>query len=111
TLDGEQYTVIGIMPRSFSPDQYAQLWLPSPWNVPSHPLIANQDPRGLRDRDFLQAWGRLKPGASLERARAEMDAIARRLEKQYPDSNSNVGVAVLPMREDLVGDLRPVLYI
>ena len=111
TLDGEPYTVIGVMPRSFSPDQYAELWLPSPWDVPSHPLIANQDPRGIRDRDFLQAWGRLRPGVTVGQARAEMDAIARRLEKQYPDFNGNVGIAVLPMREDLVGNLRPVLYI
>src|SRR5208337_1654545 len=52
-LNGEQYTVIGVMPPNFSPDEYGELWLPSPWGVPTHPLVSDKDPRQFRDRNYL----------------------------------------------------------
>jgi len=111
TLDGEPYTVVGVMPHQFSPEQYAELWLPSRWDVPSHPLAASRDPRQFRDRNYLQVWARLKPHITLQQARVQMDAIGQRLAKQYPDANRNSGIAVVPMREDMVGDVRPVLLV
>ena len=63
-LDGEKYTVIGVMPAAFSPDDYGELWLPSPWDVPVHPLAPNDNPRQMRDRSYLDVWARLKPGVS-----------------------------------------------
>jgi putative ABC transport system permease protein len=110
-LDSEQYTVVGVMPANFSPDDYGELWLPSPWGVPTHPLLPNQDPRQLRGRNYLDVWARLKPGVTLLQAHAEMDTIGRRLEQQYPDSNGKVGVSLLPLRDYVVGDIRPVLLV
>jgi putative ABC transport system permease protein len=110
-LNGEQYSVVGVMPPNFSPDEYGELWLPSPWGVPTHPLVPDQDPRQFRDRNYLEAWARLKPGVTMPVARAELDTIARRLEKQYPDSNGEVGVSLLPLHEYIVGDVRPVLLV
>lgn len=111
TLNGEAYTVVGVMPASFAPDDSEELWLPSPWDVPPYPLAPQKDPRPLRDSSYFDVWARLKPGVTLEQARAEMDAIARRLEKQYPDANSDAGISVVRMQDGLVSDIRPALLI
>ena len=108
-LDGEKFSVIGVMPATFSPDGYGELWVPSPTDVPTHPLSPNDDPRAMRDRSYLEAWGRLKPGVTLARAQAEMSAIAQRLEKQYPDANQDSGIALIPLHEEMVSGLRPML--
>ena len=111
TLNGEPYTVVGVMPATFNPDDYGELWLPSAWGVPTHPLLPNQDPRSLRDRHYIDTWARLKPGVTLQQAREEMTAIAARLEKQYPDSNKDTGVSLIGMQDWQVGDIRPTLLL
>ena len=110
-LNGEQYTVVGVMPPDFSPDEYGELWLPSPWGVPIHPLAPDKDPRQFRNRNYLDVWARLKPGVTVQQARVELDTIGRRLERQYPDSNEKIGVSFLPLHEYIVGDIRPVLLV
>jgi putative ABC transport system permease protein len=110
-LDGEKFSVIGVMPASFSPDGYGELWVPSPTDVPTHPLSPNDDPRAMRDRSYLEAWARLKPGVALARAQAEMSGIAQRLEKQYPNANQDSGIALIPLHEEMVSGLRPMLLI
>jgi putative ABC transport system permease protein len=110
-LNGEQYTVVGVMPPNFSPDEYGELWIPSPWGVPIHPLAPDKDPRQFRNRNYLDVWARLKPGVTQQQAHAELDTIGRRLEMQYPDSNDKVGVSFLPLHEYIVGDIRPVLLV
>ena len=110
-LNGEPYTVVGVMPASFNPDEYGELWLPSAWGVPTHPLSPNENPRSARDRHYLDAWARLKPGISLQQAREEMAAIAARLEKQYPDSNKDAGVSLTSLQDYRVGDIRPTLLL
>ncbi|MBZ5719245.1 MAG: ABC transporter permease [Acidobacteriia bacterium] len=111
TLNNETYTVVGVMPSNFLPDGYGELWVPSPWGVPSHPLVPSQDPRQFRDRNYLDVWGRLKPGVTQHQAEQEMSAIARRLEKQYPDSNDGIGVGMMSLQDSVVSDIRPVLYV
>ena len=110
-LNGEQYAVVGVMPPNFSPDEYGELWLPSPWGVPTHTLAPDKDPRQFRGRNYLDVWARLKPGVTVQQARAELDTIGRRLEAQYPDSNGEVSVSFLPLHEYIVGDVRPVLLV
>jgi putative ABC transport system permease protein len=111
TLDGEPYTVVGVMPASFNPDDYGELWMPSRWGVPAQPLRPDQDPRPFRDTHYFDAWARLKPGVTLQQARQDMDAIARRLEKQYPNANRDRGVSLIGMQQWVVGDIRPTLLI
>jgi putative ABC transport system permease protein len=110
-LDGEAYTVIGVMPPDFNPDGYSELWLPSRWGVPVHALSPNQDPRPFRDRVYLDVWGRLKPGVTIETARAEMDTLARQQEKQYPQADRDLGISVVSLKNTVVGDIRPVLLL
>ncbi len=110
-LNGEEYDVVGVMPPNFSPDDYGEMWVPSPWGVPSHPLAMDKDPRQFRSRSYLDVWARLKPGVTAQQARAELDTIGRRLEKQYPNDDDKVGVSFLPLHEYVVGDIRPVLLV
>jgi putative ABC transport system permease protein len=105
--DGD-YTVVGIMPEGFRgiSDQ-AELWLPMMM------ISAAREAGDLQIRD--QRWhstvARLKPGVSLQQAQIEMDTIARRLEQTYPDTNTNRGVLVTPLHEQLFGYLQRMLWI
>jgi putative ABC transport system permease protein len=108
-FDGQPRTVVGVMPKGFSPDDYAELWVPSPFGVPTHSLRPNQDPRPSRDSNFLDAYARLKPGVTLARAQAQMSAIMARLEKDYPNENKGEDIVITPLSEDRVGGLRPAL--
>ena len=110
-LDGEPYRVIGVMPQNYEPDRYGELWIPSPWQVPTNPLKRVEDPRPLRDSNYLNVWARLKPGVTLAQADADMDVIARQLEKEYPSANVDTGIRLRRMQDEFVGNIRPVLLV
>jgi putative ABC transport system permease protein len=111
SLNDEPHTVVGVMPPNFQPDGYGELWIPSRFGVPTNSIRPNTDPRPIRDSTYLDVWGRLKPGVTLEKARTEMDAIGRRLETQYPNDNRDTGIRVTPLHEVVVGGIRPVLLL
>jgi putative ABC transport system permease protein len=100
-IDGESFTVIGVMPPGFELRSQTQIWLPLPWDF-------TPDSRGGH---FLSVLARLKPGVSLEKARTEMKAIAARLEQQYPDSNHGWTTEVRRLHDALVEDVRPALVL
>lgn len=110
-LNDEPHTVVGVMPPNFQPDSYGELWIPSAFGVPSNSIRPNVDPRPIRGSNYLDVFARLKPGVTIERARAEMDAISRRLENQYPNDNKDTGIRVAPLHEEAVGKVRPVLLL
>ena len=111
SLNDEPHTVVGVMPPNFVPDNYGELWVPSAFGVPTNSIRPNVDPRPVRSSNYLDVFARLKPGVTIQKARAEMDAIARRLELQYPTDNRDVGIAVTPLHEQVVGRFRPVLLL
>ena len=101
-LDNKPYTVVGIMPRHFELFQLADIYVPfGPW------AATLPEDRGWHPGIFPIA--RLKRGTSLEEARVEMDAVARQLEAQYPESNRNVRVLVTPVQDLLVQNVRTAL--
>ena len=110
-LNDEPHIVVGIMPPNYMPDGYGELWIPSAFGVPTNSIRPNVDPRPIRGSNYLDVYGRLKPGVTIEKARAEMDAISRRLAIQYPVDNRDTGIRVTPLHEDAVGRLRPVLLL
>ncbi len=93
-LNGEPHTVIGVLEKGGPFDRAAaQVWKP----------LAFQPSVMSRDFRWLGASAKLKPGVTLERARAEMDVIARRLAAAYPGSNKDWGVAVDRLADVLIG--------
>jgi putative ABC transport system permease protein len=93
-LDGEPHTVVGILPEGGPFDRAAaQLWRP----------LAFEPSNLTRDYRWLGASARLKPGVTLEQARAEMDVIARRIAAANPGSNRGWGVAVDRLGDVLIG--------
>jgi len=103
TLNGNPYTVIGVMAAGFQHPQRSELWTPLRLNS----LEANQ----ANDRSFrnLRVVGRLKSGVTLEQAQMEMSRVARRLADQHPDTNAGQGVKIVSLREQYAGDIKPTL--
>lgn len=102
-LNGESYRVIGVMPQHFQfPSRDVELWVP---------IAFTQQEAASRGRHYLQVIARLKPGVSLEQAQAEMSAIAARLQQQYPDQNTDLGAAVIPLHEHVAGKIKPALLV
>jgi putative ABC transport system permease protein len=103
-LDGGSFTIVGVAPSTFQlPTSQSELWIPyTP--EPKDFLPSN---RGVHE---LHVVARLKPGMSREQAQSEMRIIAQRLARQYPDTNAGYSVELVPLREQLIGDIRPTLW-
>jgi putative ABC transport system permease protein len=103
TLDGKTFQVLGVMQPNFSFPQFAELWLPINFDISP----------GMKQRKahFMRPIGKLKAGATLAQAQADIDAVARRLEEQYPDTNKGWNLRLVSLREQLVGNSRPTLFI
>jgi putative ABC transport system permease protein len=105
SLDGEPYTVVGVAPADFSfPTLDLALW------VPVGPLSAKPDWQNRGNHPGLQGLARLKPGITLEKARAELDAIATRLEEKYPETNKTRRVQIDLFLDNMVGNVRRALW-
>jgi putative ABC transport system permease protein len=104
TLDGQTYTVIGVMPKGFEVPSRVELWLPSEF-------AARDLGPGARGAHYLRVVGRLKPGVSIEQAQAEMTGISKRLEEQYPSLQKGWTSLVISMNESVVGNVRATLLV
>jgi putative ABC transport system permease protein len=103
TLDGKTCAVLGVMPHDFSFPQSAELWVPMNFDISP----------GMKQRKahFLRPIGKLKAGVTIAQAQADTDAVARRLEEQFPETNTGWGLRLVSLREQLVGNTRPTLLI
>jgi putative ABC transport system permease protein len=104
-LDGEGFTVIGVMPEKFQfpyRASYSELWIP--FDAP--PLYAHNR---HYHADFVT--GRLKPGRTIEDARNELSVIATHLGNQYPDTNAGRTAVVTPLAEEVTGGARKSLLV
>jgi predicted permease len=104
TLNGNRYSVIGVMPATFAlpedeTDIFVSLWVAYPEAAP------------FRGVHFMRTYWRLNPGVTLEQAQADLTGIADRLAKQYPDTEGKRRKTVLPLHQFLVGDIRPALLV
>jgi predicted permease len=103
TINGESYTIIGVLPESF---QFAlrpnDLWLPY------------QPTENQRTRRFMHGTnliGRLKPGVTATQAQSELNVIAGRIEKEYNDSHAGTSMQMVPLQEEVIGNVRPILLV
>jgi predicted permease len=105
TLNGTAYIVVGVIPPGFTfyghdRDVYTPI---GQWNDPS-----------FRDRRIsvsAHVVGRLKPGVTLPRAKADMDVVARNLALAFPVADKDVGITLVSMKEDIVGNVQPFLLV
>ncbi len=108
-LNGKLYTIVGVIPGNFhyqgnNFDSNAEVFVP----------MAQWDEKLFRDRRVsmgMNGVGRLRPGISFEQANAEMDAIAAHLTEQYPDSNKDSGITLVPLKQNVVGHVKPLLLV
>jgi len=110
-LDREQYLVIGVMPRGFSfpvRNTPVELWTTVAGMRES--TDGGQPMTEQRGNNYLSCIARLKDGVSLGQAQANIDTISAALQKQYPDSNTNVAVKVVPLVDSLIGQARSALF-
>jgi predicted permease len=108
TLDGRPYTVVGVVPGF-------------PLSAPNLPRVSEvYVPIGQWANDLLLSRGaglgihgiaRLKPGVGLAQAQGDLDSVSRALAETYPETNRGTGAALVPLRDQIVGPVRPVLLL
>src|SRR5437868_2239461 len=99
-LHDQNFTIIGVMPPAVTSQQDSDAWIS---------LTRRSNNPAWMDRShhpMMFVWGKLKPGMTVDQARAEMKTIAARLGKTYPDTNGKVYAVVTPLLENLVGKYR-----
>ncbi|HEX4952151.1 MAG TPA: ABC transporter permease [Thermoanaerobaculia bacterium] len=101
-LGGESHTVVGIAPPSLDFPAGTEVWAP---------LAPDEGTRSARGSLWLYVVGRLRPGVTLAAAQVEMTGIAERLEREYPQLNRELGINLVPLQKDLVGEVRPALLV
>jgi putative ABC transport system permease protein len=99
-LSGAPYTIVGVLGKSFAPDQEADLWVPFQFD------------RNTSDQGhFFGVAGRLRPGVTLAAANAQMKVAANDFHRMYPQTWTHLGFAVEPLRDSIVGDVRSSLLV
>ena len=103
TLNGQAYTVVGIMPPGFAhPSAITDLWTP---------LALGPEAWSDRRNHMLRVVGRLRPGVGVSQAQVRMSSLAARLAALYPQTNAGMSVQLVPLRDSYTGDLRTTLWV
>jgi predicted permease len=95
-INGKQVTVIGVMPKGWRFPEFCDIWMPLQMEEKDH----------QRGNFFLDCIGKVKKGVSVEQARAELEAITARIAVQHPETNTGIGVHVMPFREEMVRNFK-----
>ncbi len=108
TLDGRSYSIVGVVPASFHLQvgsfRASEVYVPmDQWN---NPLLKSRA-AGLG----LHGIGRLKPGAAIQQARADMLRVTGHLAEEYPDANKGIGATLIPLKDQMVGNVRLLLLV
>lgn len=109
-INGEPYTVVAVMPKSFEWPQHATLWIRSALPVPPSPIDV-KDPLTNRDVQYFQAIARLKPGVTLEAAEEDLQLVSAAIQQEHAATSGGRNVRLTPIREDLVGSVRDALLL
>ena len=103
TINGESYTVIGVLPASFQfALRPADLWLPY------QPTPNQLSRRFMHGTNLI---GRLKSGVTADQAQSELSVIAGRIEQQFKESHAGTVATLVPLQEEVVGTVRPILMV
>lgn len=115
TIDETPHTIVGVMARGFQYPSRSDLWVLGrnrgavPMSLISQ--VPTNDWVHERDAHFIKVIARLKPGVTLSQAQSDIAGITRRMEQEFPKTNSGLGSNVVPLHAQIVGDVRGVLFI
>lgn len=109
-LNDESFQIVGVVPSDFQFPQRVELWVGPKQQVPEPPVALPGNILEMRGVRYLGTVARLKPGTTVEQAQADMNAVADRLAQQYPDSNEDTRLRLVPLQEEIVGNVKPVLF-
>jgi putative ABC transport system permease protein len=102
TLNGQSFAVVGVMGRDMQFPFGTQLWTPMAWT---------DKERAVRGEHHYSVIARLKPGITVQQAQVEMETISNRLAQEYPEADTGWGAVVIPLRDQIVGSIRPMLRV
>jgi putative ABC transport system permease protein len=106
SLGGRPFTIVGVMPPGFEfPSRQFDFWVPLEHEMARTPAMAEN--RGLR---IFRVVAHVRPGVSLQAARAEVAEVSRRLQKIHPDTNAGFTAQFVPLKQRLLGEVRPALW-
>lgn len=104
TLNGKSYTIIGVAPSRISGLSPSDVYVPiGQWTDPT--FLDRRVSMGMN------SIGRVKAGVSFEQANADMNAIANSLALAYPDANKGSSISIVPLKQDVVGNVRGILLV
>ena len=106
-VNGDPYIVVGVMAEGFRWPDDARVWVLSEKSVPPSPIDNGDTQRDVR---YVNVVARLRPDWSIEKAQGDLDAVASALGREHPTTDDR-GLHLLPLREELVGDVRPALIV
>ncbi len=102
TINSERYTVVGVMPENFRIPDFARAWVPLAWT---------DTDRAVRGNHNYNVIARLKPQVTIDQAKSDLAAISTHLEEQYPADDKGWGATVVPLHEQMIGDVRTALLV
>jgi predicted permease len=108
TLDSKAYTIVGVIPANFhlTVPGFRECDVYVPIGQWSNPLLLKRG-AGLG----IHGIGRLKPGVTLEQARADMEAVSKNLATAFPDTDQGITASIVPLKQQMVGSVRPILTV
>jgi putative ABC transport system permease protein len=105
-FNGVRCTIVGILPPDFAwPDYEADVWAP----LDLTPVLA--DANRARKFHFLGAFGRVRPGVAIDAVSGDLRRVTMQLEREHPESNTGILAHPVPVRDAIVGDVRPALLV
>jgi putative ABC transport system permease protein len=111
-LNGIPHTIVGVLPRSFDMQMAAggEVWMTGDRGIPrSFPFPG--DITAVRDSHIIAVIGRLKDGVSREQAQAQLAGVMNTLAQRYPSTNTGLGASLIPLHEQIVGNVRPLVVL
>ena len=111
-LNGMPHTIVGVLPRSFDMQMVAggEVWMTSDRGIPrSFPFPG--DLTTIRDSHIIAVVGRLANGSTRQQAQAQLTSVMSGLSQRYPSTNAGLGASVVPLHDEIVGNVRPLIVL